>query len=154
MNSAKSENMPRRDFLSRLGWIGLGISGAIAALGNIFYLKPTVNYGSPTFFRIGKPNEFKEGIQEIFEKEKVMVYREKKGFAAISLTCTHLGCTVQASSAGFECPCHGSQFDNDGLVTGGPAPKPLPWFQINIAPNGELEVDKSIKVPQNTYYLV
>jgi len=36
-------------------------------------------------------------------------------------------------------------------VTGGPAPKPLPWFQISLAPNGELLVDKSAEVAPGTY---
>lgn len=40
----------------------------------------------------------------------------------------------------------GSRFDQDGNVTGGPAPKPLPWFQVTLAPNGEIEVDKDKQV--------
>jgi cytochrome b6-f complex iron-sulfur subunit len=36
-------------------------------------------------------------------------------------------------------------------VTGGPAPKPLPWFKISLAPNGELEVDKGQVVEAGSY---
>ena len=61
---------------------------------------------------------------------------------------------MRATEGGFECPCHGSQFDNDGFVTGGPAPSPLAWYQVSIAPNGELEVDKSVKIPAGTYLRV
>ena len=71
--------------------------------------------------------------------------------AAISTTCTHLGCIVGISDTGFACPCHGSRFDQDGTVTGGPAPKPLPWFKLSLAPNGELEVDKAMQVEPGTY---
>ena len=66
--------------------------------------------------------------------------------AAISTTCTHLGCIVAISDTGFACPCHGSRYDQDGTVTGGPAPKPLPWFKVSLAPNGELEVDKNTQI--------
>ncbi len=144
----------RRTFLTALGWAGVGFSGLIAGIGNLLYLKPAVNYGPAMNFRAGKPEDFNEGIKEIFENERVVVVREKKGFAAISLTCTHLGCTIRTSEAGFECPCHGSQFDNDGYVTGGPAPRPLEWYQVSLAPNGELEVDKSVKVAPGTYFTV
>ncbi len=150
----QDSDMDRRKFLSVLGWAGLALSGIVALIGNLFYLKPAVSYGPATRFRVGKPDEFKEGIKELFEDQQVVVVREKQGFAAISLVCTHLGCTVRTSDAGFECPCHGSQFDNFGEVTGGPAPKPLNWYQISIAPNGELEVDKSVQVPGGTYFRV
>ncbi len=142
----------RRSFLNILGWTGLGLSGLVAAVGNLLYLKPAVNYGAPTNFRAGRPDEYKVGVKQVFEEERVVVVREKTGFAAISVVCTHLGCTIRTSDAGFECPCHGSQFDSDGFVTGGPAPRPLDWFQIALAPNGELEIDKGVKVPQGSYF--
>ncbi|TAK58129.1 MAG: ubiquinol-cytochrome c reductase iron-sulfur subunit [Bacteroidetes bacterium] len=142
----------RRTFLTALGWIGVGLSAAVAALGNLLYLKPAVDYGPPTLIRAGKPDEYKEGIKEVLENDRIAIVRDKKGFAAISVTCTHLGCTVRTSDAGFECPCHGSQFDNDGLVTGGPAPRPLDWYQVSVAPNGELEIDKSVKVTPGTFF--
>ena len=61
--------------------------------------------------------------------------------AAISNTCTHLGCVVATTEIGFDCPCHGSRFDADGTVLGGPAPRPLPWFRLSLSPSGEVEVD-------------
>lgn len=51
--------------------------------------------------------------------------------AAISLTCTHQGCTVQKQSDGkFLCPCHGALYDGEGQVISGPAKRNLPRFQI------------------------
>lgn len=144
----------RRRALTLLGWAGVVLSGLIAVVGNVLFLKPAVSYGPAMRFRVGRAGDFKEGIKELFEEERVVVVRERLGIAAISVTCTHLGCTIRTSDAGFECPCHGSQFDNDGTVTGGPAPAPLNWYQVSIAPNGELEIDKSIKVPQGTYFQV
>ena len=144
----------RRTFLSKLGWFGLAISGVIAGAGNLLYLKPAVTYGPASTFRVGKPEDYLEGIKLTYENERVAVIREKSGFAAISITCTHLGCTVRTSDAGFECPCHGSQYDEIGFVTGGPAPTPLDWYQITVAPNGELEVDKTVKLKPGSYYQV
>lgn len=146
--------MDRRIFLSTLGWFGVALSGALAAIGNILYLRPAVDYGPPTRIRVGKPDDYKEGIKEVLENDRVAIMRDRQGFAAISVRCTHLGCTVAVSEGGFSCPCHGSQFDNDGFVTGGPAPAPLDWYQVSIAPNGELEIDKSVKVEPGSYLKV
>ncbi len=142
----------RRRFLSTIGWSGIGLSAVVAVAGNLRYLKPAVDYGPPTVIRVGKPDDYVEGIKEIIEDQRIVVIREKRGFAAISVKCTHLGCTVNVSDAGFECPCHGSQYDNDGNVTGGPAPRPLDWYQVSLAPNGELEIDKSVTVPPGTFF--
>ena len=39
----------------------------------------------------------------------------------------------------------------DGKVTGGPAPRALPWYKLSLAPNGELEVDKDTEVQPGVY---
>ncbi len=87
----------RRTFLSTVGWIGIALSGGLAALGNLLYLKPAVDYGPPSRILAGKPENYKEGIKEILENDRVVIVRDRQGFAAISLKCTHLGCTVAVS---------------------------------------------------------
>lgn len=53
------------------------------------------------------------------------------GEEAISLTCTHQGCTVQPQADGqFHCPCHGAVFDRQGRVVRAPAERDLPRFQV------------------------
>jgi cytochrome b6-f complex iron-sulfur subunit len=47
-------------------------------------------------------------------------------FEAFSRSCTHEGTTVVLFQSGFFCPNHGSQFDNNGHVTVGPATRDLP----------------------------
>jgi isorenieratene synthase len=50
---------------------------------------------------------------------------------AISLTCTHQGCTVHPNEKGeFHCPCHGAVFDAEGRVIQGPAKRDLPRFKV------------------------
>lgn len=49
---------------------------------------------------------------------------------ALSLTCTHQGCTVQANAEGFQCPCHGATYSNQGKVLSGPARRDLDRYQV------------------------
>ena len=59
------------------------------------------------------------GDELLFEEMKTIVRRHSETeIAAISLVCTHLGCTVTRIETGFLCPCHGSQYDGDGNVVG------------------------------------
>jgi thiosulfate dehydrogenase [quinone] large subunit len=58
-------------------------------------------------------------------------------FVAFSAICTHQGCPVSYVGPGFQCPCHGSTFDQNGQVTAGPAPSPLPKIPVKVT-NGEV----------------
>ena len=143
--------MPRRRLLAWLSSAGLAGSALLAAISNLVFFKPRVTYGQPANFRIGKPDDFPPGTRIALDAQRVCIVREGGKLAAISTTCTHLGCSVGISDTGFACPCHGSRYDQDGNVTGGPAPKALPWFRVSLAPNGELEVDKNSPVEPGTY---
>lgn len=60
--------------------------------------------------------------------ETVGAFRDEDGHViAVSLTCTHLGCTVEWNSAerSWDFPCHGSRFDRFGEVLEGPARQAL-----------------------------
>jgi Rieske Fe-S protein len=59
-------------------------------------------------------------------------------FVVFSNRCTHVGCPAQATGIGFACPCHGSQFDQQGARIAGPAVRPLDRFQWEIRADGDL----------------
>lgn len=141
----------RRRMLAWLSSVGLFGSAIISAISNLVFIKPRATYGAPNRFSIGKPEDFPAGTRIALDEHRVCIVREGDKLCAISTTCTHLGCIIGPSETGFACPCHGSRFDQDGNVTGGPAPKPLPWYALSLAPNGELEVDKGTEVNAGTY---
>ncbi len=50
-------------------------------------------------------------------------------FKAFTTTCTHAGCAVNSFADGrINCPCHGSQYDTNGQVVAGPAPRALTQY--------------------------
>lgn len=149
-----SEPMTRRRMLSWLSSFGLFGSLIITALSNFIFIKPRATYGQPNRFAIGKPEDFPPGARIPLDTRCVCIVRDGDRVAAISTTCTHLGCIVAVAETGFACPCHGSRFDQDGNVTGGPAPRPLPWYQVTLAPNGDLEVDKDTEIEAGKYLRV
>lgn len=64
------------------------------------------------------------------------------GMFALFQKCPHLGCKVPwcQSSQWFECPCHGSQYNKAGEKKGGPAPRGMDRFPIELS-GGQVTVD-------------
>lgn len=141
----------KRRFVWWVTGVALFSSAGLMGLFNLIFLKPRVTYGPPTRFRVGRPETYSSGAEVVFSDSRVVVRHRGNGFAAIGTVCTHLGCTVAPSASGFDCPCHGSRYDDEGNVVGGPAPRGLPWYRVSLAPNGELEVDRRVEVAAGTY---
>lgn len=150
----------RRLFLARLG-LGatlLGLAGQAYAF--VRSLVPNVLYEEPQRFKVGPPDQFGQGAR-FLEDKHLFIFRERNTFYAISAVCTHLGCTVKMQrlnqpqkvkvggrefeeTVEFYCPCHGSKYYGDGTNYDGPAPKPLAYHKLEIAPDdGQLIVDMS-----------
>jgi len=107
--------------------------------------------------------EFPDGLK-FLPDQRLFVFRQGNIFHAISAVCTHLGCTVRAEALSqpeektvngaplrlthrFLCPCHGSRYEGDGGNVSGPAPRPLTWYHLEVAPDdGQLVVDLAHEV--------
>jgi menaquinol-cytochrome c reductase iron-sulfur subunit len=93
-------------------------------------------------------------------------------FTILSNRCVHLGCPVQvnglpldaekqtertdgmeltriptAAAAGFGCPCHGGQYDDEGNRTAGPPVRALDRYQFKIV-DGRLVLDETFAVSE------
>jgi len=74
-------------------------------------------------------------------KYPICIYRfGESEYSALWMRCTHQGAELQASGDMLQCPAHGSEFDNRGLVTSGPAGESLRSFPVTIS-NNELFID-------------
>jgi Rieske Fe-S protein len=141
----------RRDFLSRAAfWATAGALG-FAALGIARMPKPGIFPGASSLLKIGPPGEYPVGGEPIrVPGQNLFVLHHEDGYAVVGAICTHLGCIVAAGADGFACPCHGSRFSQEGKVVKGPAPSPLPWYELSLGPDGQIVVDTSKTVPVGT----
>lgn len=159
-------NLTRRKLLSRIG-----LGATLLAIGGQAYafirsLVPNVLYEDPQRFKVGTLDQFAEGAKFI-EDKRVFIFRQRNTFHCISATCTHLGCTVRMQrldqpkkvtvrgreideQVEFACPCHGSKYYGDGTNYSGPAPRPLAYYKLEVAPeDGQLIVDTSQTVARD-----
>lgn len=60
---------------------------------------------------------------------------------AISLTCTHQGCTVAKQENGkFVCPCHGATYDENGKLLTGPAKRNLTKYKVKKQEKNQVQL--------------
>lgn len=152
-----SNEMPQQDLPSRRRFLEkLGKFSFFAGLAGIFtstmrFLLPNVLYEPPTTFAVGTVDEFPPDSVTFLEESRLFIFRRPEGFYALSSVCSHLGCNVRWNNerGGFDCPCHGSTFDKNGKNVGGPAPKPLKWYQLTLITDNKLQVNKAREVKQN-----
>ena len=138
----------RREILNRIGWVAtFGTFGGLTA-ASVRYVIPNVLYEPPLTFKIGRPQDYPEGVDYIDDK-RIFVIRQGKSIKVVSAVCTHLGCSVQwvQERNRFECPCHGSLFECPGAGTVGPAQNPLSWYEVTLTADGRLLVDENRPVP-------
>jgi Rieske Fe-S protein len=149
--------MSRQKFLTG-ATIGLGgLMGAIIAVPvTISVLAPafktvkefSVDIGPTTLYPATKAGEvpwhdvtFESRPDDTSGISRRLVFVRNDGdqkFTAISNTCMHLGCPVQANATGFACPCHGGQYDKEGRRIAGPPVRPLNRYETSIDDKGHL----------------
>ncbi|MCY4630001.1 MAG: Rieske 2Fe-2S domain-containing protein [bacterium] len=158
----------RRQFLNRsiVGFMGLSITGFGAAV--LGFLWPPFVTGFGAVINAGTVDSLKtqvrdengflklpEGRMWVTEYPPGALARAREtyspavlggmeaGLVALYWKCPHLGCTVPecVSSQWFECPCHGSKYNQVGEKRGGPAPRGMDQFATSVNDRGEFLVD-------------
>lgn len=154
-NPSEPDDVSRRGFFQlTLGWLAGALAVAASATGAVRFLVPNVLFEPSQIFKAGKPDDFADGSVTFLEDERVFLVRQGNTYRCLSAICTHLGCTVNRADHGYHCPCHGSVFDEQGNVKGGPAPRGLAWFDVSLSKDNRLVVDKGRMVSAEKYLVL
>lgn len=65
---------------------------------------------------------------------------QKPEWLVVIGVCTHMGCVPNKEDPGWVCHCHGSQFDDSGRITRGPAPKNLEVPPYRFVSNNKIVI--------------
>ena len=171
---ADAIGVSRRQFLNRsiVGGMVLSLSTFGATL--IAFLWPKVGGGFGSRIRVGRVSELQADIDKgggflyradgrmwltrypvgSIEKAKNAyspgeLAGMEAGIIALYQKCPHLGCRVPdcKTSQWFECPCHGSQYNQVGEKRAGPAPRGMDRFTMEVTSDGFLLVDTGSVIP-------
>ena len=128
------ENVPqsRRAFLAKIALF----CGSASLLWR--YLTPRSLANRQVMLRVSRGDVPEQGAL-VFREARVAVMASGNDFYALSLVCSHLGCTVIVTERGLSCPCHGSEFDRQGAVLKGPASRSLQRLKLEER-DGMIEV--------------
>ncbi|MBE0672552.1 MAG: Rieske (2Fe-2S) protein [Anaerolineales bacterium] len=133
-------DLSRRDFLKLIRNGFLYLSGVLVTGGLLRFLSYESEPKRKTEFDIGSADNYPLGSRTSIPEIPALLIHTESGYTALSLTCTHLGCTLEPNETGFACPCHNSSFDEAGNVIHGPAVKPLQVLRIEITDDGNIKV--------------
>lgn len=131
-----ADNINRREFLN-YAWLG-AMALLMAQTSGVGVLFTFPRFAEGEFggtFILGKAAEVLPppgGAPVPYNQGKFWLVNTEAGVLAIYKVCTHLGCLYnwRELNGRFECPCHGSQFAQDGTYLRGPAPRSLDRFVI------------------------
>jgi cytochrome b6-f complex iron-sulfur subunit len=130
--------MERRQFIkygSAICLGGIGLSTLLQSCGAVHY---ATHYIENNRLKVSK-KEFvdpKRGAREFVVVKTdqlrfpVCIYHKEKKYTALSMECTHQGCELQPNKVLLVCPCHGSEFSNQGKVLSPPAETDLKQFKV------------------------
>ncbi|MHB8755032.1 MAG: QcrA and Rieske domain-containing protein [Candidatus Acidiferrales bacterium] len=108
------------------------------------YFYPRALYEPTTKVDIGHASDFQMGVnQQFLQSNRIWVRKDPGRIFVIKAVCTHLGCTPDwiPTQNIFHCPCHGSEYDIDGINFAGPAPRPMDRCALALQPDGTILVD-------------
>jgi cytochrome b6-f complex iron-sulfur subunit len=146
--------MSRRQFVGAAWAAAAVVLFGQAGFALYRFFKPRVEPGGFGGIVVaGAVEEFQPGTVSHITKGHFYISRlDDGGVLALWQRCTHLGCTVpwRQEEGQFHCPCHSSLFNRQGVVTGGPAPRPLDLFEVTQK-DQDLLVDTSRPIVRQAY---
>lgn len=131
----ENNNISRRDFITKgaktialgaFALTSLDVLKLIAASKDSDYVSSSVQ---KIINLADYPSLSSTGGYEMITEKVIVIRKSKSKFLSLNISCTHKKCDVEYDGSSFECPCHGSTFDNSGKVTGGPASKNLKSYK-------------------------
>jgi len=137
---SNAKSISRRSFVGLLFKTSLAGSAllGLGALGR--YISFQGENSTPSSYDLGAASSYPLGSRTPAPVVPALIIHDEAGYKALSLVCPHLGCTVNVTSDGFTCPCHGSRFTSDGSLHNGPASKPLAIMRVEVNDNDHLIV--------------
>ncbi|MFJ8044359.1 Rieske (2Fe-2S) protein [Kitasatospora sp. NPDC096147] len=121
--------------------LAAGGAGALTACGSSGSADQPAASGP---VQVGAVADVPVGGGKVYREQRIVVTQPAEGqYKAFSAKCTHAGCVVDEVKDGtVNCPCHYSKFTiADGAVKEGPAPSPLPQYQV-VVKDGAFQVTK------------
>ena len=132
------KSISRRDFLKLTANAALWLSGGLGLAGIAQFLGHEAPQPPARRFELGSVENYPPGSRTIITEVPALLVHDENGYQATMLICTHLGCTVQPTDGGFECPCHGSRYASDGSLLNGPATSPLQVLRVELTADNRL----------------
>ena len=127
----------RRDFLSKVVMGGGLFASFLLALRNgLAFIFPKEVKPKPRKLLVGRTHELQKGEAKQFSigDNDLFLVNTTDGYRVYSAACTHLGCKIKWEShrSRFYCACHKGYFDANGDVIGGPPPRSLDEYTVEI----------------------
>lgn len=140
-----SDELNRREFLTRMWQAGIVLMGAAGAWTSWDLLQPLETTGFGGQVRSVPPDAVPDSGAISIPQARAYLVRVDGEVKALSEKCTHLGCRVPFcnTSNQFECPCHGSIFNRAGDYRDGPAPRGMDEYPIEVGEDGLIYIDTS-----------
>lgn len=142
------EDMSRRGFI-RIATYGVSLA-YLGAMGYPIYrylnapVETATAAAAVTNVTLDKADALAKGSALIFRfgvRPAMLIHHTDDTWAALDAVCTHMGCTVNFDAAQNKivCGCHGGEFDpKTGDNIGGPPPRPLGTFKVEVRPGSVL----------------
>lgn len=135
--------MRRKDFIKTCGVACLSGAAMLTLLESCaashHYAKPAVKDGKLSirkseFLHVQKEKTVQRQyvlVRDDRLNSPICIFRlEEDRYSALLMKCTHKGCELRPNGDFLACPCHGSEFTNEGKVQNPPAEKDLQKFKV------------------------